>query len=55
VWEAAQKGIVRWEDIGELQDLVAGKLPGRTSPDQITLFITTLVRERSSRQWVLRL
>ena len=38
VWEAAQKGIVRWEDIGELQDLVAGKLRGRTSPDQITLF-----------------
>jgi ornithine cyclodeaminase/alanine dehydrogenase-like protein (mu-crystallin family) len=38
VWEAAQKGIVRWEDIGELQDLVAGKLPGRTSADQITLF-----------------
>jgi alanine dehydrogenase len=38
VWEAAERGIVRWEDIGELQDLVAGKLPGRTSPDQITLF-----------------
>jgi len=38
VWEATQKGIVRWEDIGELQDLVAGKLPGRTSADQITLF-----------------
>src|SRR6266699_5605709 len=38
VWEAAQKGIIRWEDIGELQDLVAGKLRGRTSPDQITLF-----------------
>jgi alanine dehydrogenase len=38
VWEAAQKGIVRWEDIGELQDLVSGKLRGRTGPDQITLF-----------------
>ena len=38
VWEAAQKGIKRWQDIGELQDLVAGKLPGRTSADQITLF-----------------
>src|SRR5205823_2635016 len=38
VWEAAQKGIVRWEDIGELQDLVAGKAKGRTSADQITLF-----------------
>ena len=38
VWEAAQKGIKRWEDIGELQDLVAGKLKGRTTPEQITLF-----------------
>jgi ornithine cyclodeaminase/alanine dehydrogenase-like protein (mu-crystallin family) len=38
VWEAAQKGLVRWEDIGELQDLVAGKLAGRTGADQITLF-----------------
>jgi ornithine cyclodeaminase/alanine dehydrogenase-like protein (mu-crystallin family) len=38
VWEAAQKGLVRWEDIGELQDLVSGKLAGRTGADQITLF-----------------
>jgi len=38
VWEVAQKGIKRWEDIGELQDLVAGKAQGRTSPDQITCF-----------------
>jgi alanine dehydrogenase len=38
VWEVAQKGIKRWEDIGELQDLVAGKLCGRTSADQITCF-----------------
>ena len=38
VWEAAQKGIKRWEDIGELQDLVAGKWKGRTTPEQITLF-----------------
>jgi hypothetical protein len=27
-----------WEDIGELQDLVAGKAQGRTRPDQITCF-----------------
>lgn len=38
VWEAAQKGVVRWNDIVEIQDLVAGKAPGRTSPDQITVF-----------------
>ncbi len=38
VWEIAEKGIKRWEDIGELQDLVAGKAQGRTHPDQITVF-----------------
>jgi ornithine cyclodeaminase/alanine dehydrogenase-like protein (mu-crystallin family) len=38
VWEAAQKGIKRWEDIGELQDLVAGKRQGRASAGQITCF-----------------
>ncbi len=38
VWEAAQKGIVRWEAIHEIQDLVAGKAVGRTNPDQITVF-----------------
>lgn len=38
VWEAAQKGVKKWEEIGELQDLVAGKLAGRTSDDQITCF-----------------
>jgi ornithine cyclodeaminase len=38
VWEVAQKGIKSWDSIGELQDLVAGKLPGRTSAEQITCF-----------------
>jgi ornithine cyclodeaminase/alanine dehydrogenase-like protein (mu-crystallin family) len=38
VWEAAQKGIVRWDDIIEIQDLVASKVRGRTSPDQVTVF-----------------
>jgi ornithine cyclodeaminase/alanine dehydrogenase-like protein (mu-crystallin family) len=38
VWEAAQKGIVAWDAIHEIQDLVAGNVPGRTSPDQITVF-----------------
>jgi len=38
VWEAAQKGVVRWESIHEIQDLVAGKVPGRAGPDQITVF-----------------
>jgi alanine dehydrogenase len=38
VWEAAQNGIVPWEAIHEIQDLVAGKVAGRTRADQITLF-----------------
>jgi alanine dehydrogenase len=38
VWEVAQKGIMKWEAIQEVQDLVAGKIPGRTSPGQITVF-----------------
>jgi ornithine cyclodeaminase/alanine dehydrogenase-like protein (mu-crystallin family) len=38
VWEVAQKGIKSWESIQEVQDLVAGKIQGRTSNDQITVF-----------------
>ncbi len=38
VWEVAQKGIKPWEAIQEVQDLVAGKIAGRTGPDQITVF-----------------
>ncbi len=39
VWEVAQKGIIDWDAIGELQDLVAGKAKGRVpAPDQITCF-----------------
>jgi len=38
IWDAAQKGIVAWEDIHEIQELCAGKVQGRTRPDQITLY-----------------
>ena len=38
VWEIAQKGIKSWGSIQEVQDLVAGKIPGRTHPGQITVF-----------------
>ncbi|HEX5421080.1 MAG TPA: ornithine cyclodeaminase family protein [Gammaproteobacteria bacterium] len=38
VWEAAQKGLIRWDDIGEIQELLVGARPGRTGPEQITLF-----------------
>ena len=38
VWEVAQKGIKPWEAIVEVQDLVAGKVKGRSAPDEITVF-----------------
>ena len=38
VWEVAQKGIKNWDSIEEIQDLVAGKVAGRTKTDQITVF-----------------
>jgi len=38
VWEVAQKGIKAWDSIHEIQDLLAGKAPGRSKADQITVF-----------------
>jgi ornithine cyclodeaminase/alanine dehydrogenase-like protein (mu-crystallin family) len=38
IWEVAQKGIRDWDSIHEIQDLLAGKVAGRTSSDQITVF-----------------
>ena len=38
IWDAAQKGIIAWEAIHEIQELCAGKVPGRTRADQITLY-----------------
>ena len=38
VWELPQRGIKSWDSIAEIQDLVAGNIKGRTSPDQVTVF-----------------
>ncbi len=38
IWEVAQKGIKDWDSIHEIQDLLTGKVSGRTRPDQITVF-----------------
>lgn len=35
---AIASGLVSWEDVHELGEVVAGTLPGRTSADQITVF-----------------
>lgn len=36
--EPVERGLLRWEDIHDLSDLVAGRVPGRSGPQQITLF-----------------
>jgi ornithine cyclodeaminase/alanine dehydrogenase-like protein (mu-crystallin family) len=33
-----ESGILTWERVGELGELLAGQIPGRTSPEQITLY-----------------
>ena len=38
IWDAAQSGIVDWDSIYEIQDLLGGRIEGRTRADQITLF-----------------
>jgi ornithine cyclodeaminase/alanine dehydrogenase-like protein (mu-crystallin family) len=38
IWEVAQKGIKAWDSIYEIQDLLAGKVTGRTASGQITVF-----------------
>jgi ornithine cyclodeaminase/alanine dehydrogenase-like protein (mu-crystallin family) len=38
LFEPVQKGIISWERIADLGELVCGKAPGRRSPDEITVF-----------------
>lgn len=38
LWIAVERGIVNWEQAVELAQVVHGWVPGRTSPDDITLF-----------------
>jgi ornithine cyclodeaminase/alanine dehydrogenase-like protein (mu-crystallin family) len=38
IWDASQNGIIAWDDIHEIQELVAGRIKGRASADQITLY-----------------
>jgi alanine dehydrogenase len=38
IWDASQNGIIAWNDIHEIQELVAGQIKGRTSKDQVTLY-----------------
>lgn len=38
IFDPVQKGIIRWEQVIEIGEIVAGKKEGRTRPEQITLF-----------------
>jgi ornithine cyclodeaminase/alanine dehydrogenase-like protein (mu-crystallin family) len=38
LFEPVQKGIIAWDRIADLGELVAGKVAGRTSPREITVF-----------------
>jgi alanine dehydrogenase len=38
IWEVAEKGIKPWDSIHEIQDLLTGKVAGRTAGNQITVF-----------------
>ena len=38
LWEPSRRGVIKWESVLELKDLVAGKIQARTQEDQITLF-----------------
>jgi alanine dehydrogenase len=38
IWEPASRKLISWGDVVELQDIVAGRHPGRTSNDDIILF-----------------
>jgi ornithine cyclodeaminase/alanine dehydrogenase-like protein (mu-crystallin family) len=38
IWELAQKGIKKWEEIVEIQDLVSRKTSGRASAGEVTVF-----------------
>jgi ornithine cyclodeaminase len=35
---AMEQGVIRWEDVHELGEVVAGRHPGRTGDAEITLF-----------------
>jgi ornithine cyclodeaminase/alanine dehydrogenase-like protein (mu-crystallin family) len=38
LWEPVEQGIIDWDDVIEMGDILTGRRGGRTSPDQITLF-----------------
>jgi ornithine cyclodeaminase/alanine dehydrogenase-like protein (mu-crystallin family) len=37
-WDAERRGVIRWEKVHELGDIITGKVPGRTSETEITFY-----------------
>ena len=38
LFEPVERGILTWEQVGNLSELITGRIPGRTGAEQITLF-----------------
>jgi ornithine cyclodeaminase/alanine dehydrogenase-like protein (mu-crystallin family) len=38
LFEPVERGLISWDQIGDLGELVTGKVPGRRSPAEITVF-----------------
>ncbi|MGH7771352.1 MAG: hypothetical protein ACREQA_03870 [Candidatus Binatia bacterium] len=38
LWDPIQQGVITWEKVWDLKDLLSGKVPGRTSDQQISFF-----------------
>ena len=38
LWDPVQQGVITWEKVWDFKDLLSGKVPGRTSDQQISFF-----------------
>lgn len=38
LWDPIQQGVITWEKVWDLKDLLSGKVPGRTSDQQVSFF-----------------
>jgi ornithine cyclodeaminase/alanine dehydrogenase-like protein (mu-crystallin family) len=38
IYDPVQRGVIKWEQLVEIGEILAGKKEGRTKPDQITFF-----------------
>ena len=38
LWVPVEKGLLKWDEVAELSELLAGRHPGRQAPSEITVF-----------------